>query len=468
VNLSTGTAMGEGSDTLTDIENATGSYQEYTIAGDAGRNLLIWGGCNDTLDGADGDDTLQGNKGDDHLDGGDGGDVLDGGDGTDECLNGETVTNCEGRNMEQRGRVPITSSLEDIEAQIVAGDAAAQKPPLGQPRRPSSWLRDPPRTGSALRDRLRRLSPPLWPAVALLALLLSACQVRQEIRFNADGSGTASITVGIDKDCQPLGGVGCDQLARRLLGGEGPVANAETNAESLPFDVRVEPFESGPPESAPETGYTLSFDFTSLEDLEQKLAPESATGNSQTSAFEIVGMAFARNVDGGFTFTAELEGATVTTRYDGGTSYYHYDDLQEMSFAIVLPGGDGEHNADVSESVDGGTRSSGTSRLGLTHRGGFRPRPVRGAPVRQPRRPSWCWRSRSWPRWSSRSCSDEGVGMSAVDRAREWRPWVSTMTSRVHPVVRRSEIMRHLKGRISKPWGAVPSRASWEGSQPSA
>jgi hypothetical protein len=190
----------------------------------------------------------------------------------------------------------------------------------------------------------------------MLALLLSACQVRQEIRFNADGSGTASLTVGIDKDCQPLGGVGCDPVAQRLLGGEGPVANAETNAESLPFDVRVEPFESGPDGRGPETGYTLSFDFASLEDLEQKLAPESATGNSQTSAFEIVGLAFARNGDGGFTFTAELEGATVTTRYDGRAEYYHYDDLQEMSFAIVLPGGEGEHNADVSESVDGRTR----------------------------------------------------------------------------------------------------------------
>jgi len=298
----------------------------------------------------------RGKKGDDHIDGGDGADLLDGGDGTDECLNGETVTNCEGRNVEQRGHVPITSSLEDIEAQIVAGDAAAQKPPLGQPGRPFSRLGDPPRTGSALRDRLRRLSPLLWPAVALLALLLSACQVRQEIRFNVDGSGTASITVGIDKDCQPLGAMGCDPVAQRLLGGEGPVANAEQNAESLPFDVRIEPFESGPPESAPETGYTLSFDFTSLEDLEQKLAPDSATGNSQTSAFEIVGMAFAPNRDGGFTFIAELEGATVTTRHERVIDYYHYDDLQEMSFAIVLPGGEGEHNADASESGDGGTR----------------------------------------------------------------------------------------------------------------
>jgi len=91
--------------------------------------------------------------------------------------------------------------------------------------------------------------------------------------------------------------VGCESLAQRLLSGEGPVANAETNAESLPINVRVEPFESGIPQSAPETGYTPSFDFASLEDLEQKLAPESATGNSQTSAFEIAGMTFAPNGD---------------------------------------------------------------------------------------------------------------------------------------------------------------------------
>jgi Ca2+-binding RTX toxin-like protein len=91
VNLSAGTAVGEGSDTFTNIENATGSFRDDTITGNTGPNVLIGGSGNDTLDGRDGDDTLQGNAGDDHLDGGNGADALGGGDGTDACL-----TNCEG------------------------------------------------------------------------------------------------------------------------------------------------------------------------------------------------------------------------------------------------------------------------------------------------------------------------------------------------------------------------------------
>jgi len=198
-----------------------------------------------------------------------------------------------------------------------------------------SRLGGPPRTRLAPQGRLRRRSAPLWAGAAMVALLLSACQIRQEIRFNADGSGTARVTVEIDKNCRPLGTVDCDEKAQRLLGGEGPVAQAKADTESLPFDVRVEPFES-----PTETGYTLSFDFASLEDLEQKLAPDPSTGRSQTSALEFSRMTLEANGDGGFTFTAETEGSVL-----GG-----------VPFAIVLPGAEGKHNADVAAGAEGGTR----------------------------------------------------------------------------------------------------------------
>lgn len=133
-------------------------------------------------------------------------------------------------------------------------------------------------------------------AVTVLVPLLSACQLRQEIRFDANGSGTASISVGVDKECL-TGPMECSAQAKGLLGGDGPVAQAEAEAAMLPFDVRVEPFESGPPDSPTETGYTLSFDFASLEDLEEKLV---STGRSRTSAFEFSAMMFEANGDGGF------------------------------------------------------------------------------------------------------------------------------------------------------------------------
>jgi Ca2+-binding RTX toxin-like protein len=86
VDLTLGTATGEGTDTLTGIGQVFGSRHDDTITGDANLNTLFGGPGNDTISGADGDDT---------LDGGEGTDTLDGGIGTDTCTTGETVTNCE-------------------------------------------------------------------------------------------------------------------------------------------------------------------------------------------------------------------------------------------------------------------------------------------------------------------------------------------------------------------------------------
>ena len=76
VNLATGTGQGghaEG-DTLTGIEEVSGSDHADHLTGDAGENRL---------NGHEGNDTLEGGAGDDWLDGGAGADVLDGGEGDD-------------------------------------------------------------------------------------------------------------------------------------------------------------------------------------------------------------------------------------------------------------------------------------------------------------------------------------------------------------------------------------------------
>jgi Ca2+-binding RTX toxin-like protein len=86
VDLTAGTATGDGSDTLSTIEAVDGSDHNDTITGSAGLNILTGGSGDDVINGADGDDL---------LDGGDGSDSLDGGIGTDTCTNGETVLNCE-------------------------------------------------------------------------------------------------------------------------------------------------------------------------------------------------------------------------------------------------------------------------------------------------------------------------------------------------------------------------------------
>ena len=74
VNLSTGAASGQGTDTLSGIENVLGSANADSITGDSSAN---------SLEGKDGADSLDGGDGNDSLIGGNGNDTLTGGSGTD-------------------------------------------------------------------------------------------------------------------------------------------------------------------------------------------------------------------------------------------------------------------------------------------------------------------------------------------------------------------------------------------------
>lgn len=71
-----------GFDTLSSIENLTGSAFGDQLTGDAGNNVVDGGAGNDNLTGGSGNDTLLGGSGDDILTGGSGDDTLDGGSGT--------------------------------------------------------------------------------------------------------------------------------------------------------------------------------------------------------------------------------------------------------------------------------------------------------------------------------------------------------------------------------------------------
>jgi len=94
--LTSGTATGEGNDTLTDIENLSGSgnYGDHLVGNDSA-NILEGLGGDDRLEGRGGNDHLYGHEDNDNLDGGAGTDYLDGGPETDTCVNGETLVSCE-------------------------------------------------------------------------------------------------------------------------------------------------------------------------------------------------------------------------------------------------------------------------------------------------------------------------------------------------------------------------------------
>ena len=90
VNLLSGSALGMGSDTLIDIENATGGQGDDILTGDRGPNKLMGLGGQDHLRGGEGDDVLRGGLNDlyrldrvDTLYGGPGDDIIDGGSPTD-------------------------------------------------------------------------------------------------------------------------------------------------------------------------------------------------------------------------------------------------------------------------------------------------------------------------------------------------------------------------------------------------
>ena len=73
VDLGAGTAVGEGNDTLSDIEGVSGSpFADDTLVGDQEDNYLDGYGGDDTLSGLGGDDWLSGGAGDDQIDGGPG------------------------------------------------------------------------------------------------------------------------------------------------------------------------------------------------------------------------------------------------------------------------------------------------------------------------------------------------------------------------------------------------------------
>jgi hypothetical protein len=130
--LALGTATGEGTDTLLNMENVTGSGFDDTITGNTLANVLAGGGGNDTIHGADGNDTLTGGAGTDQLFGDaghdtlkwDAADLLDGGIGFDTLdanlssadtidLRGANFANLE-RVRTGSGKDTVTLSLNDV------------------------------------------------------------------------------------------------------------------------------------------------------------------------------------------------------------------------------------------------------------------------------------------------------------------------------------------------------------------
>ncbi|WP_310734336.1 Ig-like domain-containing protein [Ideonella livida] len=145
--LATGTATdgGGSTDTLSNVENLTGSGYDDSLTGDGSFNLLDGGAGHDTLDGGDGADTLLGGAGHDSLLAGAGNDVLTGGGGNDTLQGGAgndtadysaetsavTVNLATGTATDGSGGTDTLSGLESVKGgagdDLITGDSAANR-----------------------------------------------------------------------------------------------------------------------------------------------------------------------------------------------------------------------------------------------------------------------------------------------------------------------------------------------------
>ncbi len=89
VDLDAGTATGQGSDTLVDIENVTTGDGDDIITGDSQANILDAGAGDDYIEAGAGDDTVLGGAGNDVIDAGAGDDLVSGGAGDDLMIGGD-------------------------------------------------------------------------------------------------------------------------------------------------------------------------------------------------------------------------------------------------------------------------------------------------------------------------------------------------------------------------------------------
>ncbi len=128
VNLASGSGSGgfAQGDTLTNVEDVTGSAYGDTLTGNAGANMIDAGAGNDTVDGGDDADTLYGGDGDDVLLGGTGDDTLYGGAGADR-LDGGSGADTVSYYYLKLGTVNLTGVVVNLAASasntgIAAGD----------------------------------------------------------------------------------------------------------------------------------------------------------------------------------------------------------------------------------------------------------------------------------------------------------------------------------------------------------
>ena len=120
-------------------------------------------------------------------------------------------------------------------------------------------------------------------AALAAVVLLSGCEVKASLVLKDDGSGTFTYAVGIDKD-----------FLARMEPGSDPLGSMRRNAEAQPYKVVLADYETDKLK-----GLRATFDFSNIDDLQQKLSANKRASQGQTTsafAFDVLGL--SRTKDG--------------------------------------------------------------------------------------------------------------------------------------------------------------------------
>jgi hypothetical protein len=174
----------------------------------------------------------------------------------------------------------------------------------------------------------RRLLATLMALAAVV--LLSGCEVKASLVLKDDGSGTFTYAVGIDKD-----------FLARMEPGSDPLGSMRRNAEAQPYKVVLADYETDKLK-----GLRASFDFSNLDDLQQKLSANKRGAQGQTAsasafAFDVLGLSRTKD---GWKLSAN---AGVSTQANQQLPFDREQlrKLLDAEFSATLPGHAGATNA---------------------------------------------------------------------------------------------------------------------------
>ncbi len=180
---------------------------------------------------------------------------------------------------------------------------------------------------------MRRLIP-----IVVLAVLLTGCKVKvdQGFELNGDGSGTASITFGFDKELTDL----LDSFAQ----GEDPFAEMTSQ---LPPGWEANDWSQGE-----FSGIQASTDFADLNELRSLVGMVFTGDDGLFKTFSI-----EETSDGGFRFEAAINSESIQSEMQGLEGFGMEGSLEDLSATFFdaevtarFPGEIISHNADRRES----------------------------------------------------------------------------------------------------------------------